>query len=233
MTRAKPGEHFMEAAIIVKGLVVEVKLTVFDLETTGVNPWEDRIVEISLFDSENSFCSRVNPGVPIPPDATKIHGIADEDVKIAPRFHEFAAQIWPYFQDRILMGYNSRKFDTIMLHREFIRAMGKAPFSLETVREIDVYQVWRSVETQNLASAARRWLHQDDYKGHNAYDDTMTTFGVLQAIQDRYRLSLDDCVSRSMTTTRSPSFDIKNGEICFTFGMHRGKPAKGFPEYLE
>ena len=64
----------------------------FDLETTGINVASDRIVEISylrvdLNGNETSRTIRVNPGMPIPPKATEIHGITDEDVKDAPGFN--------------------------------------------------------------------------------------------------------------------------------------------------
>ncbi|MBQ5879325.1 MAG: 3'-5' exonuclease, partial [Alistipes sp.] len=61
----------------------------FDLETTGVNTSSDRIVEISLIKvmpngEEIAKTRRINPEMPIPPEATAVHGITDEDVKDAP-----------------------------------------------------------------------------------------------------------------------------------------------------
>ena len=55
----------------------------FDLETTGVNISKDRIIEISLLKvapngKEESKTRRINPGIPIPPEATAIHGISDD-----------------------------------------------------------------------------------------------------------------------------------------------------------
>ena len=61
-------------------------LVFFDLETTGINISQDRIVEISFLKvfpngDEEVKSKRVNPGIPIPPESTAIHGITDEDVK--------------------------------------------------------------------------------------------------------------------------------------------------------
>ena len=70
----------------------------FDLETTGVNISKDRIVEISILKitpngKEEGRTRRINPGMPIPPEATAIHGIGDEDVKDCPTFKEIAKSL--------------------------------------------------------------------------------------------------------------------------------------------
>ena len=65
----------------------------FDLETTGLNPATDRIVEMALVKllpggKRETFVRRINPGRPIPAETTAIHGISDEDVKDAPEFRQ-------------------------------------------------------------------------------------------------------------------------------------------------
>ena len=57
----------------------------FDLETTGLNITHDRIVEVSVLrinvnSEEEQRTWRINPGSPIPPETTAIHGISDADV---------------------------------------------------------------------------------------------------------------------------------------------------------
>jgi DNA polymerase-3 subunit epsilon len=76
-----------------KNLVLEKPLAVIDLETTGTDPQTDRIVEIGILkvtlDGRRSrLVQRLNPGIAIPPSATNIHGITDEDVANEPRFAE-------------------------------------------------------------------------------------------------------------------------------------------------
>ena len=63
-------------------------LAFFDLETTGLSTTSDRIIELALIrvSPQGDVLERVrrfNPGMPIPPDATAIHGITDEDVAVA------------------------------------------------------------------------------------------------------------------------------------------------------
>jgi DNA polymerase-3 subunit epsilon len=60
-------------------------LCFFDLETTGINITNDRIIEIAVIKlMPNGEVLKkthlVNPGIPIPPESTAIHGITNEDV---------------------------------------------------------------------------------------------------------------------------------------------------------
>ena len=78
-------------------------LVFFDLETTGINISTDRIVEISYLKvypdgREETKTMRINPGMPIPPEATAVHKITDADVAGCPTFKEVAKTIaatWP------------------------------------------------------------------------------------------------------------------------------------------
>ena len=79
-------------------LRLERPLVFFDLETTGIDPARDRIVEIALVKvlpdgSEESLSMRVNPQCHIPESSTAIHGISDEDVAGSPTFPEVAKRV--------------------------------------------------------------------------------------------------------------------------------------------
>ena len=70
-------------------------LAFFDLETTGTDIAEDRIVDIAVLKllpggTEEALHSLINPGVPIPPSATEVHGIRDADVQAKPTFAQIA-----------------------------------------------------------------------------------------------------------------------------------------------
>ena len=73
-------------------------LVVFDIESTGVNARQDRIIELAAIrvepdGTETEKCWLLNPGVPIPPETTAIHGITDDIVKDCPTFADAAAEI--------------------------------------------------------------------------------------------------------------------------------------------
>lgn len=99
----------------------------FDLETTGVNVSVDRIVEICYIKvmpngNELSRNMRINPGMPIPKEASDVHGITNEDVKDCPTFKEVARDIAKDFEGCDIAGFNSNRFDVPMLAEEFLRA---------------------------------------------------------------------------------------------------------------
>ena len=99
----------------------------FDLETTGVDTARDRIVEISMIKimpdgEEITRTRRLNPGMPIPAEATAVHGITDEDVKDAPTFAQVARSLEQFIRGCDFGGFNSNRFDLPVLVEEFLRA---------------------------------------------------------------------------------------------------------------
>ena len=123
------------------------RLLYFDLETTGTDPEADRIVELAAVrpGDDELTVRRYQPGRPIPPGATAVHGIAADDVSDAPPFEEEAGRIQQLVEGRILCGYNIRSFDTVMLDLELRRA-GQPGLDLEQVREVDLMRVWEEME---------------------------------------------------------------------------------------
>ncbi|HQE12856.1 MAG TPA: 3'-5' exonuclease, partial [Flavipsychrobacter sp.] len=72
-------------------LALKKPIIFFDLETTGIDPAKDRIVEIAMIKinpdaTRDQYIKKLNPGIPIPKEASDIHGTTDEDVKDAPQF---------------------------------------------------------------------------------------------------------------------------------------------------
>ena len=120
-------------------------LCVFDIESTGVNVVHDRIVELCVLrvlpdGTETVKTWRVNPGIPIPPAATAIHGISDADVADAPSFAGILPELVPFLQGSDLAGYNSNKFDIPLLAEELLRAGSDLDLSLS--RSVDVQNIF-------------------------------------------------------------------------------------------
>ena len=91
---------FFVKAIINKDMKLNLRnpLVFFDLETTGTDTAKDRIVEISILKvhpngTEETKTRRINPEMPIPAEASAIHGIYDDDVKDEPTFKQIAKSL--------------------------------------------------------------------------------------------------------------------------------------------
>lgn len=102
-------------------------LIILDLETTGVDTEKDRIVELAfqIYTDKGmvkEHACYVNPGIPIPAEATAVHGITDESVKDANMFAPLGSNIAPRFVNCDFGGKNVR-FDLRMLESEMRRAM--------------------------------------------------------------------------------------------------------------
>ena len=139
-------------------LRLDKPLVVFDLEATGLNKRTDRIVAIALVRFDPLGASEqvhylLNPGIPIPEEVTRIHGIADADVAGAPTFPEMAEILEKHFAGADLAGYNLLGFDIPLLTEEFSRA--NRPFSIEGRRVLDAQRIFFRNEPRDLAAALR------------------------------------------------------------------------------
>lgn len=161
----------------------------FDLETTGIDITHDRIVEISFIKvmpdgTEVERTRRVNPGIPIPAEATAVHGISDEDVKNEPSFKQLARDLANQLTGCDLAGYNSNRFDIPMLDQEFQRAGVKFDFS--KARFVDVQTIFHKKEQRTLSAAHIFYCGEPFDGAHGALADTRATLNVLKGQLDRY-----------------------------------------------
>ncbi len=164
-------------------------LIFFDLETTGINIISDRIVEISYLKiypngDEESKTRRINPEMPIPEQATAIHGITNEDVKDCPTFKTIAKSLAAQIEGCDLAGYNSNRFDIPLLAEEFLRA----DIDLDLMRRkfIDVQTIFHKKEQRTLSAAYKFYCDKELIDAHSAEADTMATYEILQSQLDRY-----------------------------------------------
>lgn len=208
----------------------------FDLETTGTNITSDRIVEISVLKicpdgSEFERTRRVNPGIPIPAEATAVHHITDADVADAPTFSQIAKSLAEIFADSDIAGFNSNRFDIPLLIEEFHRA-GIA-LNLSGIRFIDVQTIFHKKEQRTLTAAYKFYCDKNLEDAHSACADTRATYEVLMAQLDRYPDLTNDVamLSEYSSHTRNVDFagrliyDDKGVEI-INFGKYKGKPAE-------
>jgi DNA polymerase-3 subunit epsilon len=220
-------------------------LVFLDLETTGVNVVTDRIIEIALLKifpdgREEEKLQRLNPGIPIPVQASAIHGIYDDDVKDAPLFKEVAKIYARFIEGCDLAGFNSTRFDIPLLTEEFLRV--DIDLDLKKHKFVDVQIIFHRMEKRTLAAAYKFYIMQDLENAHSAMADTKATYEILKAQLERYEgVEFEDNGKKSVPIVNSidalasfSAFDKsvdfagriiydENGTEIFNFGKHKGK----------
>lgn len=205
----------------------------FDLETTGTDPSSDRIVEISVLRIDpdghrETRTRRLDPGRPIPPEATAVHGISDEDVRDAPTFRQVARSLLEFLGDADLAGFNIRRFDVPLLDREFMDC--DLELGLEQRRVVDAMAIFHRKERRDLAAAVAFYLGRSHEGAHSAEGDVLATADVLEAQLDRYSdlprgvAELDRWGRRHANEVDASGKFLREGErVVFAFGKHRGR----------
>lgn len=169
----------------------------------------------------------MNPTIPIPPQATAVHGISNEKVAQEPTFKELAPQIHAMIKDSDLAGYNSDRFDIPLLAEELLRA--EVDFDMKNRVAVDVQTIFHKKEERTLSAAYRFYCNQTLDNAHSAEADTKATFEILKAQLDRYPDLPNDVKALSEYTTRKKAVDFAGfialddkGREIFTFGKHKG-----------
>lgn len=208
-------------------------LCFFDLETTGINVGKDRIVEISVLKvfpngNKESKTLRVNPGIPIPREATAVHGISNEDVANEPPFKEIAPQIWEMMRDSDIAGYNSNRFDVPLLAEEFLR--NGFDFDLEKHRLVDVQVIFFKKEPRDLTAAYQFYCGKTMQNAHSAEADVEATYEIFKAQIQRYDDLENDIRFLSEFTSQRKTADLagmiginEKGNEIFNFGKYKGQ----------
>lgn len=206
----------------------------FDIEATGLDISQDRIVEIAMIKrfpdgKQEDKVLRINPGVNIPEDVIAIHGISNEDVANCPSFKEVVEEIETFIDDADLAGYNSNKFDVPMLAEELLRAGSQ--FNLMERNFIDVQNIFHKMEQRTLAAAYQFYCQKELKNAHSASADTKATMEVLFAQLERYS-DLENNVDSlaDFSSTKGDIIDFagrlalnKSGKAIYNFGKHKGK----------
>jgi len=205
----------------------------FDLETTGIDVTKDRIVEIAIIKvhpngKEEEKNLRINPTIPIPKDASKIHKIYDDDVKDAPSFKSVAKDIALFIEGCDLAGFNSNRFDIPLLAEEFLRA--EVDIDLHKRRMVDVQTIFHKMEQRTLVAAYKFYCDKSLENAHSAMADTKATYEVLKAQLEKYEDLENDMDFLNTFSTHHKHADFlgriilnkKNQEV-INFGKYKGQ----------
>ncbi len=209
-------------------------LVFFDLETTGINIVTDRIVEISfvkIYPNGKEECKtrRINPEIPIPKEASDVHGITDDDVKDCPTFKAIAKSLAAQIEGCDLAGFNSNRFDIPLLAEEFIRA--GVEIDLNRRKFVDVQTIFHKMEQRTLSAAYKFYCNKSLENAHTAEADTLATYEILKAQLDRYPDELQndiDFLSKYSSFNNNVDFAGRmiyneEGKEVINFGKYKGK----------
>jgi DNA polymerase-3 subunit epsilon len=209
-------------------------LVILDLETTGVSIASDRIVELSAMKvspggEEEWLTMRLNPGIPISPEATRVHGITDADVANEPHFKDVAKRIASFLEGCDLAGFNSMKFDIPILCEEFLRV--NVDFNPARHRYVDVQVIFHKKEQRTLSAAYKFYCDRELENAHSSKADAAATYEILKAQLDRYSDLENDIEKLSSFSAFNNNADLagrivfnEQGIEVFNFGKHKGKP---------
>lgn len=213
-------------------------LAVFDLEATGLDVTNDRIVEIAILrinidGTTAEYAKRVKPQHPISEEASQVHGIYAKDLENEKTFAELAAEIADFIGDADLAGYNSNKFDIPMLAEEFLRAGND--FDISSKKFVDVQNIFHKMEQRTLVAAYSFYCNKDLTNAHQAMADVTATWEVLKAQLEKYE-NLSGDVDFLADFTKAGNFALLDfagrvalndkDEAIYNFGKHKGKTIK-------
>lgn len=197
----------------------------YDTETTGISPETERIVEIAAYDpvQGKEFVELVNPGKPIPPQASAVHKITDEMVADSPSFKEVAPKFVDFCQGEVvLIAHNNDAFDIHFLRKEF----GRNELEMPSWKFADSLK-WARKYRPDLPRHSLQFLREiygfEANNAHRALDDVI----ILQKV---FNEMIGDLTIDQVMELLSKKVEVKT----MPFGKHRGVALDKVPkEYVQ
>ncbi len=224
------------------------KVLGFDTETTGLNPRKDRIVQYAFIGREvdgSSVCQTelIDPGIRIPEESTRVHGISNEDVIGCGSFGEHAQDIAELIDGAIIIGHNVNGFDWRFIEFEFMRIGESLPTPYALVDTLELARALKIPGRHTLGHLCKRYGIGLD-RAHSADADAAAALvllwkmvegnqsileGGLRGIQElcgrkRRPFAKNKQVKEGVfpgNTDESVIFD--DGECVIAFGKYSGK----------
>ena len=231
-----------------KNLKLDRPIAFIDVETTGLSPSWDRIIELAVLKvhpngTEELNTVRINPEMPIPPETSRIHGITDGDVADKPRFKQYASSLRDFFGDCDIGGFGVKRLALPILEAEFRRAGVK--FSRGGRRIIDAQVIFHKLEPRDLSAAYRKYCGKELEDGRTSQGHVRAAGEVLDAqLQHYLDLPRDVAGLHDFCEPREPHWIDAEGKFvwseqgaAFGFGQYKGKLLKEIasldPDYLD
>lgn len=201
-------------------------LIALDLETTGLSPLVDRIIEIAAYkvtrEGVSLYTSLINPEIPIPPHTTDIHNITDEMVASAPKLNEVLEEFRDFLGDLPIVAHNA-KFDLGFVVMGLMRSklkLGKAliycscKFSRSTHKEVVNHKLKTLVQELNIPLINH----------HRALDDAFAS--LLIFIKGLERIKAQSEQEKQLR-------DLKTHALIFSMDQFDELKSQELPAHLE
>ncbi len=231
-----------------KALKLNRPVAFIDVETTGLSPSYDRIIELTALKvhpdgTEELKSQRMNPGMQIPAEATAIHGITNEDVADKPEFRQYARSLKDFFDDCDIGGFGVKRFDLPILEAEFKRA--GVEFSSEGRFILDALVIYHKLEPRDLFAAYRKYCGKELEGAHGSGVDVKAASEVLDCqLEQHPDLPREVAELDAFCNPRDPNwidsegkFVWCEGEAALNFGQYKGRLLRQVvdddPEYIQ
>jgi DNA polymerase III subunit epsilon len=193
----------------------------YDTETTGIHSEKDRIIELAAYKphTKESFCHFINPGMPIPAEATAVHHISDSMVKDSPSFLVIGQAFTDFCgEGAVLIAHNNDAFDRPFLEQEYKRnSLAIPPF--QYVDSLKWARKYRPDLPKHALQFLREAYNIPPNQAHRALDDVMV-------LHDIFSQMIDDLSIETILSLLSAPSQISR----MPFGKHQGKPLKEIPK---
>ncbi|WP_343208000.1 3'-5' exonuclease [Anaerolentibacter hominis] len=164
------------------------RFVALDLETTGLDPEKDSIIEVGAARIVNrritgKFCALINPGRPLPERIVKLTGITDTMLASAPAAEPVLFALYDFLGTDILLGHNIL-FDYSFLKKYYsTKKMEFNRMGMDTLRLARKFCADR--ESKSLSSMCG-YYHITNANAHRAYDDAVTAAGLFFKLAEEF-----------------------------------------------
>ena len=211
-----------------------VPILFFDLETTGVDPQVDRIVQFAgvRMNPEHEpveFTCKCNPEIEISEGASKVHGITNEEAKKYETFDFYGEKLFHLADGAVWAGYNNAKFDVPMFLKEFSRHGFEIPSCAGILDGYKLFTYFHGKGGKGQRTLKAAHLHYCGYEFENAHDavaDIKATINVIDNMILEHDGVLEDFLNVSEMVPSN--IDYKG---MFVFDMHRKVAVAGYGKY--
>jgi len=180
-----------------------------DLETTGLSPLMDHIIEVAAIKVRKGktsvFQTLIKPPCNIPEETIKFHGITDKDVENSPKISDVLPKLISFLEDLPIIAHNA-KFDsgflTFALHKNELKSPNCPVYC--TVKA--ARKVIKDVENYKLSHLSKA-LNIPLENHHRAFDDTLACLYLFNHILEKVK---EDSKTEKAMFSESLLFNISD-----------------------